>query len=140
VITVITGPPCSGKTTWVREHAKPGDLIIDFDLIAQALGSPESHDHPDWIREVTAAAWAAAIRRATQDRHKVAWIIDSRPRPERQQAYDRARARHVRLTASKDDLHRRADTDSRSPQCHQRIDEFLGAGSTAGRVEQRTRW
>lgn len=34
VITVVTGPPCSGKSTYVRTHARPGDIIVDFDAIA----------------------------------------------------------------------------------------------------------
>ena len=39
-VYVITGPPAGGKTTWVRERAKPGDITIDYDTLAQAL-SPE---------------------------------------------------------------------------------------------------
>jgi predicted kinase len=31
MLTVVTGPPCAGKTTYVRNNAKPGDIIIDFD-------------------------------------------------------------------------------------------------------------
>jgi len=33
VIRLITGPPASGKSTYVRDHAKPGDAIIDLDLL-----------------------------------------------------------------------------------------------------------
>lgn len=49
---VVTGPPAAGKTTYVEQHAQPGDLRVDFDLLAQALGSPHSHNHPDPIRNV----------------------------------------------------------------------------------------
>lgn len=31
----MCGPPCAGKTTWVREHAQPGDTVLDADVIGQ---------------------------------------------------------------------------------------------------------
>ena len=35
--TVVWGPPCSGKTTYVKAHFKAGDVICDFDPLYQAL-------------------------------------------------------------------------------------------------------
>ena len=37
-VHLVYGAPGSGKTTFVRKHAKPCDVIIDFDDIRQALG------------------------------------------------------------------------------------------------------
>lgn len=33
MIRLITGPPASGKSTYARDHSKPGDAIIDLDLL-----------------------------------------------------------------------------------------------------------
>lgn len=33
MIRLVTGPPASGKSTYVRENAKPTDAIIDLDLL-----------------------------------------------------------------------------------------------------------
>ena len=44
-VTVVAGPPCSGKTHHVRTNAGPDDLVIDWDEIAVRLGSPRSHIH-----------------------------------------------------------------------------------------------
>ena len=38
---VVCGAPCSGKTTWVEQHATPGDVVWDFDVVATALTRTE---------------------------------------------------------------------------------------------------
>ncbi|RKN49882.1 hypothetical protein D7231_35970 [Streptomyces klenkii] len=86
-VTLVCGPPCSGKTTYVQQHAQPGDLVVDWDAIAQALGSPDAHDHPPALRPFIAEARDAVVARLER-RHDVdrAWIIATAPR-----AADRAR-------------------------------------------------
>jgi AAA domain-containing protein/HNH endonuclease len=37
LLTIVCGPPCSGKTTHVSEHASAGDSIIDLDVIMHEL-------------------------------------------------------------------------------------------------------
>ena len=139
MLTVITGPPCSGKTTYVAQHAKPGHITVDFDTLAQALGSPVTHGHarPVWKVAIDArdAAITAAIGRHRQG--ATAWIIDSRPTPAARRRYLEAGARIVDLTAPAEELHRRADQAGRPPEWHQRIDQFL-----AGRpqMQARTTW
>ncbi len=36
-LEIVCGPPASGKTTYVRDSAKPGDTIIDLDQISTAI-------------------------------------------------------------------------------------------------------
>lgn len=76
-VTVVCGPPCSGKTTWVRERAQPGDLIVDYDDIARRLGSPRQHDHHPSFHKPVEAAIARAIAGIKQGRHARAWVIRS---------------------------------------------------------------
>jgi predicted kinase len=33
MITVVTGPPCGGKSTYIQDNAKDGDIIIDMDRL-----------------------------------------------------------------------------------------------------------
>jgi hypothetical protein len=48
-LTIVCGPPASGKSFYVRQHASPSDAVIDLDLIlAELLGQPVSHQ---WDRE-----------------------------------------------------------------------------------------
>lgn len=126
MLTVVTGPPCAGKTTHVRQHAKPGDIVIDYDHIAQAIGSPDTHDHPAPIAYVARAMRTTAIRAALGCARRGArvWIIDTTPTPHRQHQYAKAGAEVVTLTASRADLHRRAD-EGRPKAWHAMIDTWL---------------
>lgn len=35
-VILVTGPPCAGKTTYVRDRARPGDTVLDQDDIGPA--------------------------------------------------------------------------------------------------------
>ena len=60
---LVIGPPASGKTTWVQQHAKHGDITIDYDTIASVLTPTggDIHEQPDQVKAVTKAARQAAI-------------------------------------------------------------------------------
>ena len=45
MLTIVTGPPCGGKTTHIANHAHPGDIIIDLDRIALALTTDDTTHH-----------------------------------------------------------------------------------------------
>lgn len=126
MLTVVTGPPCSGKSTYVRTHAQAGDIIIDFDVIAQALGSGDPHDHNTHVRRVTMMARRAAINAAVDEHYRGAavWIVDGAPSERRVRLYEGARAQVVTLSAERSELHRRA-TEGRPPLWHKLIDEWM---------------
>lgn len=82
-VVVVIGPPASGKSTYVLEHAKPVDVVIDMDRIARALMPVEptqSHTYPDYLRHVAISARKGAIRTATRLREPVTvWLIHAVP-------------------------------------------------------------
>lgn len=125
MLTVVTGPPCSGKSTWAREHHRPGDILIDFDVLAQALGSPTPHDHPDPVRWVTIAARRAAINSAIiqHERGATVWVVHSRISAQELRRYHEARADIVTLDVDRAELHRRASTQ-RPDRWHRLIDDW----------------
>ena len=128
MLIVVTGPPCSGKTTYVSEHAQPGDIIIDFDALAQAFGAL-SRNYTPALTAVTQYARGAAIRCAIGWHHRGArvWVTDCQPSLARWQQYARAGGHLVRLAVDPAELHRRIDAE-RPAAYHALADRMLGGG------------
>lgn len=79
---IVTGAPASGKSTYIREHAQPGDIRIDYDEIANTLSGmdPNNHTHPQHVKNITKATRTAAIKAAMRYANQVdVWIIHSTP-------------------------------------------------------------
>ena len=52
MVYLIYGSPCSGKSTYIKEHMKRGDLVCDVDLIYQAISEQNPHDADLYAHEV----------------------------------------------------------------------------------------
>ena len=44
MVYIIWGSPGSGKTTYAKEHMTAGDILIDFDMLFQALTDGGDHE------------------------------------------------------------------------------------------------
>jgi hypothetical protein len=64
VLYVITGPPASGKSSWIQSHATARDIVIDLDLITRALAGPGA---PAWNQDPTILRVAHRARYAAMD-------------------------------------------------------------------------
>lgn len=77
-INLVTGPPLSGKTTYVQAHMTPGDLVIDLDYLAAALSYSAIHeDNPKNIKFAWRLMDAALVELAIgshESNHRV-WIV-----------------------------------------------------------------
>ena len=62
----MCGPPAAGKSTWVREQARPGDQVVDFDELCRTLGSKSHHDHPPQVRALAKSMRRSLEQQATQ--------------------------------------------------------------------------
>ena len=93
MITVVSGAPCSGKSTYIREHAKPGDIVIDLDPLSRALtvGYEDGHMVPDYVAHVALGARSGALKRALRLRERRdgvrVFVIHTAPKPQDLSAY-----------------------------------------------------
>jgi shikimate kinase len=75
-LTIVCGPPASGKTTWVLERAKSTDLIIDLDQIKQELsGQPFYHAGDEWVEPALLKRNALLAGLSRPSNHTAAWFI-----------------------------------------------------------------
>lgn len=78
-VVLVCGPPCGGKSTWVGQNARPGDLVLCVDTFAREAGSDVTHNHAGrYYRAGEDRFWTEVeqIRRARDVR---AWVIRCAP-------------------------------------------------------------
>lgn len=51
-VFIVYGAPLSGKTTWVKDNASEGDLIIDIDSIWQCVSGLPRYQKPNRLKSV----------------------------------------------------------------------------------------
>jgi predicted kinase len=69
---LVAGPPCGGKTTYVRNRALPEDKTLDYDDIVESLGKPRYEAGPE-IAKQARRIWVASLPMAD-------WVIWTAPR------------------------------------------------------------
>lgn len=111
-LTLVAGPPCGGKNTYIRARADPDDLVIDYDALAVALQvSGETHGHVEVHKPFVWEARDAVLERLRLGGHGVrrAWLIASAPkRKDRERFRNRYGARVVVVHSPEDVCLRRA--------------------------------
>lgn len=132
-LVIFTGNYCSGKSTAMRQraerlHAEGREPIcVDYDRIAEALGSTRSHGHSDAISTLTVRLRGLAIKAALdlhRDTGADVLIVDASPTQARLDQYRSLGAEIVSLDdVPLEELHRRASAE-RPPEWHRYIDEW----------------
>uniref|UniRef100_UPI002AFDE9F8 ATP-binding protein n=1 Tax=Hoeflea sp. TaxID=1940281 RepID=UPI002AFDE9F8 len=133
-VTLVCGPPGSGKTTWVRKHMRAGDTVIDFDDIRQRLGFKRYEGGQVALR----AAFVERdkmIRRLARMVRGRAWLVIMAPTDAERKAWVKALGdvEVVEMDASADVCRERikADTTRRGavPQLLKAVDVWFSARS-----------
>ena len=128
-VHVVMGAPCSGKTTLVGKSKAPGDVVIDLDAIARALGHDGEHGSSGAIRNTAYAARKAAIRTATKQACRV-WIIHTQPNREQVDEYARMGAKFHLCDPGEDECLKRAKQDGRPRDTAAVIRQWYSARET----------
>lgn len=124
-VMLVCGPPAAGKTTHVRAYAKPDDLIIDLDAIADdyGVGRVRADDVLLSLLHKRNDRLAALAREPAE---RVAWVIVSAPTHKLRQWWCSALGVQandvVLLVPPRSELHRRAMNDpARTPFIDQHL-------------------
>ena len=95
MVYLIYGSPCSGKSTYIKEHMKRGDLICDVDLIYGAISGQNPHNAELYTHE-TARQLDSLLKDIIRDRKgkwKDAYVVSIANTTEKvQQEADRIKA------------------------------------------------
>lgn len=123
-VTVLWGPPCSGKSTHIRERAKADDIVIDLDRIALAI-APEATDHHGYAvhhRKLALDAREAMLISALKYGAEGigVWVIDSNANTAKLAEWRNLGAEIVRLEVDRATCEARAQSE-RPPEVMARI-------------------
>ena len=81
--TLVCGPPGAGKSTYVDDRREPGDIVVDFDALVEALCPGVGTDRSGIIIRLGMAVKAAAVEHLQKEPHTEgaphAWIISGAP-------------------------------------------------------------
>ncbi len=81
-LTIVCGPPGSGKSTYIDQHAGAGDLVICMDTIMQRMSKLPVHQTPAYLLPKALECRNTMLRRLAKDtQHDAAWFIISSPSP-----------------------------------------------------------
>lgn len=125
MIHVITGAPCSGKSTYVEQNAKEGDLRVDFDKIAECLGASASHSSSGLVRKAAFEARKGAIEKALENPQSESWIIHTFPTKEQIERYKDAGAVFIEMDTDKETCLARAEADGRPQETIDGINKYF---------------
>lgn len=109
-IYLITGAPCSGKTTFVRERMEAGDLVIDIDDIWQITSGQPRYTKPPAIKPLVFAARDALEEQVSMGAGtwRNAFIIRGLPLSlDRQRAAEKLGAEVITIDTPKEECLRR---------------------------------
>lgn len=70
---LVAGPPCGGKSSYVRSHAEPGERVLDFDDIVEELTGARYGERSEETVAAARRIWMERLPRSD-------WVVWLAPR------------------------------------------------------------
>lgn len=115
VIHVVCGPPAGGKNTFVTEHRKPDDVVVDQDTLNWALGGEHRSASKSQRAAGYAARTAALVKILVDGVEDDSWIIHGKPSESQIESYGRAGAVFHVCAPPMSEVLERVGEDGRDP-------------------------
>ena len=74
-VVVVCGPPGSGKSTYIADRRRWGEVVVDYDHILAALSGLPAHERPASVRPFADAARAAVLNVVRTAEVPRVWIV-----------------------------------------------------------------
>lgn len=103
-LTIVFGPPASGKTSYVAQRAKPNDIVIDLDvIISEVSGEPMYQASSEWL--AAGVRVRNAMLGSLKNASGAAWFIATGQGANTREWWaDRLKPAHVVVLAEKADV------------------------------------
>jgi predicted kinase/DNA-directed RNA polymerase subunit RPC12/RpoP len=111
-IYLVTGPPLSGKSTYVKENMTAGDLVVDMDKLYQAISYQDLYNKPDNLKYNIFAVKNLLVDNIKKryGNFNSAWVIGSYPlRSERDRMAKELGAEVIVLDCTQEECIRRLE-------------------------------
>lgn len=116
---VVYGPPCSGKSTYVREHKGPEDVLFDYDRVFQAMTYATEHTKSEraFAHRFVMDARSAFVRTAKNGEHgaKDVWFICSNLNDSNREWLEPLSPEYIRMDVSEEECLARLEKDDTRP-------------------------
>lgn len=123
---IVAGPPCSGKSTFVRTNAGFGDRVFDYDEVMATISGRPLHEHDEGLRDRVLAARAALVEELGRDPDLTGWVITATYRAQDlRELRDAVGGQVVLLMVDQVEAHRRCDQAGRPAAWHEYIDRWF---------------
>jgi len=129
-VVLVWGPPASGKTTYVREHMRDGDMVVDLDRIKEAISMRHRSEVSDELLPVALSIREhiyGLIERREIPLGTTVWVIAGlADMAERDEVIRRLKPdRMVQMETPKDECIRRALADPERPDKARQVQIIL---------------
>lgn len=123
MIVYVVGPSCAGKSTLVRSLLKDGDVVVDFDAIAGALGAVTPHAVKGNVKDLCFKV-RTLVESVVWEKDLDAWVIRSELKPDEIKVLGESGAKFLVVDPGVDVAIERASMDGRPDGTVERIKQW----------------